>query len=151
MTSTIWPAAKSRLILAGLRLASTTTKSMSLAKLTWKATWRSRFAVTGGNLFAPVFGDAFTILTASQGLTGEFANITLPQLPWNIDWKINYSTNAVTLNVITSGDFNKDRVIDGADYVVWRKNAGTEAEYNTWRGTFRSGRRQWGKFHFKHQ
>ena len=34
------------------------------------------------------------------------------------------------------GDFNHDGTVDAADYVVWRKTDGTQAEYNTWRTHF---------------
>lgn len=34
------------------------------------------------------------------------------------------------------GDDNKDGKVDAADYVVWRKTAGTEAAYNAWRTHF---------------
>jgi probable HAF family extracellular repeat protein len=40
------------------------------------------------------------------------------------------------------GDFNADGLVDGADYVVWRKNAGgvyTQADFNTWRANFGAG------------
>ena len=32
-----------------------------------------------------------------------------------------------------SGDFNSDGRVDGADYVVWRNNGGTQEDYLTWR------------------
>lgn len=34
------------------------------------------------------------------------------------------------------GDFNRDFVVDAADYVVWRKNGGSQLEYNTWKTHF---------------
>jgi probable HAF family extracellular repeat protein len=34
------------------------------------------------------------------------------------------------------GDFNGNGKVDGADYVVWRKNDGTQIGYNTWRTNF---------------
>jgi hypothetical protein len=34
------------------------------------------------------------------------------------------------------GDFNLNGTVDGADYVVWRKNINTPATYNTWRAHF---------------
>jgi hypothetical protein len=37
------------------------------------------------------------------------------------------------------GDFNDDGTVDGADYVVWRKNPGgiyTQDDFNTWRAHF---------------
>jgi hypothetical protein len=35
-----------------------------------------------------------------------------------------------------TGDFNEDGAVDAADYVVWRKNDGTQAGYDTWRKNF---------------
>jgi hypothetical protein len=34
------------------------------------------------------------------------------------------------------GDFNRDHVVDAADYVVWRKELNTPDDYNTWRAHF---------------
>jgi T5SS/PEP-CTERM-associated repeat protein len=34
------------------------------------------------------------------------------------------------------GDFNLDRAVNAADYVVWRKTDGTPAGYNEWRANF---------------
>jgi phospholipase/lecithinase/hemolysin len=34
------------------------------------------------------------------------------------------------------GDFNNDGTIDAADYVVWRKNDGTQESYDAWRANF---------------
>jgi T5SS/PEP-CTERM-associated repeat protein len=34
------------------------------------------------------------------------------------------------------GDFNRDGKVDAADYVVWRKNGMSQAEFNTWRANF---------------
>ena len=36
------------------------------------------------------------------------------------------------------GDFNRNGVVDAADYVVWRKNGGAQEEYDTWRANFGS-------------
>jgi hypothetical protein len=35
-----------------------------------------------------------------------------------------------------NGDFNRDGVVDASDYVVWRKNGGTQQAYDTWRKDF---------------
>ena len=43
---------------------------------------------------------------------------------------------AVSPPVILDGDYNSDRVVDAADYVVWRKTDGTPAGYNVWRTHF---------------
>jgi hypothetical protein len=34
------------------------------------------------------------------------------------------------------GDYNQNGTVDAADYVVWRKNDGTPAGYDTWRANF---------------
>jgi hypothetical protein len=34
------------------------------------------------------------------------------------------------------GDYNNDFVVNAADYVVWRKTDGTQANYDTWRASF---------------
>jgi formylglycine-generating enzyme required for sulfatase activity len=34
------------------------------------------------------------------------------------------------------GDYNHDQSVDSADYVVWRKNNGTQFAYNIWRANF---------------
>ncbi|HEX2476093.1 MAG TPA: hypothetical protein VHK01_15185 [Lacipirellulaceae bacterium] len=34
------------------------------------------------------------------------------------------------------GDFNRDGVVDAADYVVWRKNGGSQQHYTVWRANF---------------
>jgi hypothetical protein len=93
-------------------------------------------ADVGGSPFSPALNSSFDILTATQGITGQFEDVMLPQLPWNLDWSLNYSNNAVTLTAFTSGDFNKNGVVDTADYVVWRQNNGSQTEYNAWRNNF---------------
>jgi arylsulfatase A-like enzyme len=93
-------------------------------------------ADTGNGPFAPLLGDTFSVLTAAQGITGTFANVALPTLAWNLDWRLDYLANAVNLVVWSSGDFNHDGLVGAADYVVWRKNGGTQADLDTWRSRF---------------
>ena len=95
-------------------------------------------ADVGGSPFAPTSGDIFQILSATQGVTGQFANVSLPTLPWDLNWRVNYLANAVTLSVLVTGDFNHDGFVNNADYVVWRKNNGSQADYNAWRANFGS-------------
>ncbi len=93
-------------------------------------------ADVSGTLFAPAAGDIFQILTATQGITGQFASVALPTLAFDLNWQVNYLANAVTLSVIITGDFNHDGFVDSADYVVWRKNNGSQEAYNAWRANF---------------
>jgi arylsulfatase A-like enzyme len=92
-------------------------------------------ADVGGSPFAPTLNNAFDILTATQ-ISGEFANVTLPTLSWQFDWQVDYLTDAVRLVVVSTGDFNDDGLVDAADYIVWRKFGGTEAEYSIWQENY---------------
>jgi hypothetical protein len=52
---------------------------------------------------------------------------TGPYHPWIIE---------IDAFVGLPGDFNFNRTVDAADYVVWRKTDGTPAGYNAWRTHF---------------
>ena len=93
-------------------------------------------ADTGAGLFAPALGNMFAILTATQGITGQFANVSLPQLSADYQWRTDYLPNAVTLTVLSAGDFNQDGVVDSRDYIVWRSTNGSQADYDIWRSHF---------------
>jgi hypothetical protein len=51
-------------------------------------------------------------------------------LPYALAWSI------VIQEFSLPGDYNDDGVVDAADYVVWRKNDGTQDAYNIWREHF---------------
>jgi hypothetical protein len=47
------------------------------------------------------------------------------------------TTNIVTvLTAPVPGDYNGDGAVDASDYVVWRKNNGSQTDYNLWRANF---------------
>jgi len=46
------------------------------------------------------------------------------------------SASAFSIAAPLPGDFNSDGTVDAADYVVWRKTGGTQAQFNTWRANF---------------
>jgi PEP-CTERM motif len=92
----------------------------------------------GGDPFAPLLGDSFTILSATGGVTGEFGNVDLPLLSMGLDWQVDYLPNAVALSVVSTADFNRDGMVDAADYIVWRNNGGNEAQYDNWQANFGS-------------
>ncbi len=78
-------------------------------------------------LFDPILGDTFDILTAAGGVVGQFSALTLPSLAAGLAWEVLYSTNAVTLEVVSAllpGDYNGDGMVDGSDYAVWRNSLG---------------------------
>ncbi len=88
------------------------------------------------NGFSPAFGDTFEILSAIGGINGIFDTELLPSLAGNLVLDVVYDSNAVSLVAVLPGDFNFDGSVDAADYVVWRKNGGTPAEYQTWLANF---------------
>jgi predicted esterase len=62
------------------------------------------------------------------GTHGSSFNDTFSE-PQLFDWMYAQALPAAS-------DYNQDGVIDAADYVVWRKNDGTTAGYNSWRNNF---------------
>jgi arylsulfatase A-like enzyme len=80
-----------------------------------------------GTLFAPAFGNAFQILTADGGVTGQFAEVALPQLAEGLDWFVDYNADNVTLDVMAGADFNRDGSVDAADLALWQAGAGLAA------------------------
>jgi hypothetical protein len=95
----------------------------------------SRFAFLGGTLevslvdsgvlsFTPSVGDMFTVLTAGEGVVGQFDHLVLPS---GFQWNVAYTRNSVVLSVIglgLAGDYNADGAVDASDYIVWRNSMG---------------------------
>lgn len=46
------------------------------------------------------------------------------------------SAGSFSISAALAGDFNSDGKVDAADYVVWRKTSGTQAQFNLWRANF---------------
>ena len=106
-------------------------------------------SLLGGYL--PTIGTSFQILAATGGVSGTFADESLPELAGGASWSVEYGNNAITLEVGgVLGDFNHDGRVDSADYSVWRDKLGTntlaadasgngsvdQADYNIWRANF---------------
>jgi len=80
--------------------------------------------------FASAPGNAFAILQSTGAISGAFAG--LPEgftfSSGGRTFRINYTTNAVTLTDVTParilGDINGDGFVDIRDYGVWRQNFG---------------------------
>ncbi|MEX2307362.1 MAG: PEP-CTERM sorting domain-containing protein [Pirellulales bacterium] len=83
-----------------------------------------------------------TVLEAVGGIQGTLIPPLDRQLrPGYFLELITYLPQSITAqlrseSVNLPGDFNGDGRVDAADYVVWRKNNGTETEFNTWRAHF---------------
>ena len=93
-------------------------------------------ALFGG--FNPALGDTFTILSAAGGVNGTFAAVNSPTLDPGLALSVVYNPTNVMLQIVAGllGDYNNNGTVDAADYVVWRKNDGTQEGFNTWRANF---------------
>lgn len=71
----------------------------------------------------PAVGDSFALLTASEGVVGEFDDVTLPELSTGLAWDVQYEADAVRLRVVEGmlGDFNEDGVTNGLDFLAWQR------------------------------
>jgi hypothetical protein len=49
------------------------------------------------------------------------------------------STGLFVYTPMLTGDYNQDGSVDAADYVLWRKNDGSQFGYNAWRTNFDAG------------
>ena len=101
------------------------------------------------NGFTPAAAQSFDILSWGS-LTGAFSTVIAPSQE-GLTWDTSQLAMGVVSVEVTGlpGDYNKDNVVDAADYVVWRKNnntsvplpndttAGTSpADYDVWRAHF---------------
>jgi hypothetical protein len=89
--------------------------------------------------FMPMLGAEFEILTATGGVHEEFDDVLLPSLLPGLSWELTYNATSILLKIVESvnpGDYNLDGIVDAADYVVWRKNDGTQTGYDNWRANF---------------
>ena len=106
--------------------------------------------------FLPALGNTFNFLSATGGVTGSFDSLTQPAgMPAGLFFGVLYQATFAQLMVIDHlpGDYNKNGVVDAADYVVWRHTLGQvvsalsgadgngngmidAGDYNFWRANF---------------
>jgi hypothetical protein len=80
--------------------------------------------LTLGGGYVPTLGDTYDILTTEGSVAGEFSTMTQPAgLPAGVKFDIEYLADKVQLIVVNSltGDYNRDGIVDAADFVVWKK------------------------------
>ena len=77
--------------------------------------------------FVPAAGHTFDVLDWGT-LAGTFSTLNLPSLA-GLAWDTSQLYTTGALNVIAGlpGDYNQNGDVDGADYVLWRKNLGNVA------------------------
>jgi len=111
------------------------------------ADYRQRFTVNFLSSVGPTiqYLDANTGETAFWDLPFAPTTQTRRQLIIELDggegmlFKFNTGHGFVGTSAALSGDYNRDGVVDAADYVVWRKGVGTiytQNHYNVWRSNF---------------
>jgi hypothetical protein len=102
--------------------------------ITGQAALGGTISVNLASGFTPNDGAQYTILSAAGGITDLGVTYNLPM---NFSAAIVDMTDLVlTFAATLAGDFNGDGTVDAADYVVWRKNDGSQEGYNAWRTNF---------------
>jgi hypothetical protein len=77
-----------------------------------------------GNGYVPALGATFEILETGGDRLGEFTSIMQPTaLPSDLAFDVRYQADSVELIVVNAlpGDFNRDSVVDTADFAFWQK------------------------------
>jgi cyclophilin family peptidyl-prolyl cis-trans isomerase len=85
--------------------------------------------VTFLNNYSPALNTSFSIIN-SNSITGSFTFFELPNLAAGLVWRINRSGTAYTLTV-AGGDYNRNGIVDAADYILWRETRGTSVTPGT--------------------
>jgi hypothetical protein len=93
--------------------------------------------------------DGGNVETPAAGAYGFFARLTSDHYAASAPFLIvlNFGVNPTQMSEAASainlaaadplpGDFNRDCVVDAADYVIWRKTLGTPSEYAAWQANF---------------
>ena len=106
--------------------------------------------------FVPVLGNTFNIISTIAGVSGMFVNIVQdPGMPVGLFMNVKYLPNIAQLVVVDTlpGDYNRNGMVDAADYVLWRNTLGNvvaafsgadgngsgtidPGDYSLWRGNF---------------
>jgi T5SS/PEP-CTERM-associated repeat protein len=102
--------------------------------------------------FSPAAGNSFNILDFAS-LTGKFATLDLPLLHGGLTWNASqlYTTGSLSVGGVL-GDYNRNGIVDAADYAIWRDSLGqtgsglaadgngdhavTPADYDLWKSQF---------------
>jgi hypothetical protein len=95
--------------------------------LTGQATLDGRLNLLLGNGYVPALGNILNILSAAGGVTGSFSSVQRPiGMPVNLAFEVIYNPTTVQLVVVSAlpGDYNRNGVVDAADFVMWRRHQG---------------------------
>jgi T5SS/PEP-CTERM-associated repeat protein len=78
------------------------------------------------NNFSPTVGNSFNIIDSGTAPLTTFATVNLPALGSFLAWDHSQLYSVGVLSVISTlpGDYNRDGIVDAADYTVWRDTLG---------------------------
>jgi len=86
-------------------------------------------SLAGG--YEPQAGDSFQLLSAGGGISGALSLGDVPALAGGLGWGLDVGANHVVLNVLApvlDGDYNRNGIVDAADYTVYRDLLGQMGE-----------------------
>jgi hypothetical protein len=95
--------------------------------LTGTATLDGRLNLLLIDGYEPAFGETLSILVAAGGVGGVFSSVQRPVgMPDDLAFEVIYNPTDVKLLVVSAlpGDYNRNGVVDAADYVEWRRHQG---------------------------
>lgn len=93
--------------------------------------------------FTPIAGEAYPLITATDGITGEFDLVSIIGSGLSLDWSLIYTANVVSIAFdFLPGDFNADGAITGGDFLAWQRGESSDpfstAELANWQSTYGS-------------
>jgi fibronectin-binding autotransporter adhesin len=99
-------------------------------------------AINGGTLNLTSGGTmtagTYMLIDYSNALVGSLGDMALGSTPSGFTYNLVHNTSNTSIDLVVGipGDHNNDGTVDAADYVVWRKNIGTQQAYDAWRSNF---------------
>jgi hypothetical protein len=96
------------------------------------------FTISGTSTDFEIFENSLAIADAVRSFDLTFISGGMLNAVGSIN--IDDISVALASAIPLSGDYNNDGVVDTADYVVWRKNEGSQAAYDAWRANFGASR-----------
>jgi hypothetical protein len=76
------------------------------------------------NLFTPAIGSAFTLLSVTGDVAGQFDMVNLPPLPGDRMWTVAYTSTSLSLKVAIPGDFDANGSVQPVDLAAWKAGFG---------------------------
>jgi hypothetical protein len=92
------------------------------------------FTISGSNSDFEMFETSVALSDMIRSFDLTF--ITAGTLPATGSMYIDDISAALAVAPFLAGDYNQNGSVDAADYVVWRRNDGSQAGYNTWRANY---------------